>query len=470
MMSAMAITCPRCGAEFDATLFEFEHRVRCACGAEIRYPGRDLRSGHVATDPTRRRKRENHGATEPLLRIDGSFGEGGGQILRSSLALSLVTGKPFVIANIRASRKKPGLMRQHLSAVRAAAEISQAQVEGAALDSKRLTFCPGTIKAGDYTFDVGSAGSATLVLQTVLPALLAGRRRVPPDPARRNAQSVGPALRFPGQELSAAGESAGADGRGPPGSARLLPDLGRGEFTVRIQPARQLGRLELTRARRELRAHRVRVLLANLPRHIAERECRTIAQQTGWSDDCFHDCRAEGRPRTGQRGDDRAGGRERYRGLHQLWADRREGRGRSPGRRSARPTSIWPPACRWGRHLADQIMLPLGVGAYCGTGGGAISHAAASPPTPRRTWKSGGTFWASTRGSSTTVGATVWCKLARSGAGPPTLGSYRIQHLLDRLFQQGPPAEVHPQSLEFLRFDLIFRRGRGAVDLAAAAG
>jgi len=141
----MAITCPRCGAEFDATLFEFEHRVRCVCGAEIRYPGTDLGSGHVATDRSR---------AEPKLTIDGSAGEGGGQILRSSLALSLVTGKPFVIEKIRANRKKPGLMRQHLSAVNAAAEVGQARVEGATLGSTRLSFRPGTVRAGNYTFDV----------------------------------------------------------------------------------------------------------------------------------------------------------------------------------------------------------------------------------------------------------------------------------------------------------------------------
>lgn len=72
----MAITCPRCGADFDATLFEFEHQVCCACGAEIRYPGTDLRSGHVATDRTRRGKRKDDGLTESRLRIDSSSGEG----------------------------------------------------------------------------------------------------------------------------------------------------------------------------------------------------------------------------------------------------------------------------------------------------------------------------------------------------------------------------------------------------------
>src|SRR5438067_13764949 len=110
-----------------------------------------------------------------LLTIDGSRGEGGGQVLRTSLALSLITGRPFRIAKIRAGRERPGLMRQHLTAVRAAAEVSRAEVAGAAVGSQEVTFRPGPVAAGSYTFSVGTAGSATLVFETVLPALaLAG--------------------------------------------------------------------------------------------------------------------------------------------------------------------------------------------------------------------------------------------------------------------------------------------------------
>src|SRR5512145_821659 len=109
---------------------------------------------------------------ESQLTIDGSFGEGGGQVLRSSLALSLVTGKPFVIEKIRAGRKKPGLMRQHLTAVLAAAEIGDAELEGAHVGSTKMAFRPKKIRSGNYHFRIGTAGSATLVLQTVLPALL----------------------------------------------------------------------------------------------------------------------------------------------------------------------------------------------------------------------------------------------------------------------------------------------------------
>jgi RNA 3'-terminal phosphate cyclase (ATP) len=117
-----------------------------------------------------------------MLTIDGSYGEGGGQILRSTLTLSAVTGRAVHLTRIRANRSSPGLHPQHLTAVRAAAAVCSAELEGDALDSQTLTFVPQSPpQAGDYTFDVtevagrGSAGSVTLVLQTVLlPLALAG--------------------------------------------------------------------------------------------------------------------------------------------------------------------------------------------------------------------------------------------------------------------------------------------------------
>lgn len=102
-----------------------------------------------------------------MLTIDGAEGEGGGQILRSALTLSMLTGEPFRIENIRAGRAKPGLLRQHLAAVRAAAQICGAKVKGAELGSTALDFVPGEIAAGDYHFAIGSAGAACLVFQTI---------------------------------------------------------------------------------------------------------------------------------------------------------------------------------------------------------------------------------------------------------------------------------------------------------------
>ena len=103
-----------------------------------------------------------------MIELDASFGEGGGQILRSALALSVIKGRALRLTNIRAKRAQPGLKAQHLAAVRAAAQISEARVEGAGIGSQSLKFEPRTLKAGDYRFDIGTAGSVCLLLQTIL--------------------------------------------------------------------------------------------------------------------------------------------------------------------------------------------------------------------------------------------------------------------------------------------------------------
>ena len=258
-------------------------------------------------------------------------------------------------------------MRQHLAAVRAAAEVSQAQVEGAEIGSKRLTFCPGAVRAGNYTFDVDSAGSATLVLQTVLPALLLAEGESNLTLRGGTHNPMAPPFDFLAKSYLPL-----VNRLGPTVEARLVRPgfypAGGGEFTVRIQPARQLGRLELT-DRGEIRAHRVRVLLANLPRHIAERECRTIAQQTGWSEDCF----AIEEP-TDARGPGNVV-------MIELEAENVTEVCTSFGRIGVKAEDVALEALREaeeylasdvpvGRHLADQLMLPLGIGAYFGTGGG----------------------------------------------------------------------------------------------------
>src|SRR5687768_7428895 len=107
-----------------------------------------------------------------MITIDGSEGEGGGQVLRTSLSLALVTGKPFRIEKIRANRSRPGVMRQHVTAVEAACAIGGAECEELAVGASALTFVPGAVQAGGYRFAVGTAGSTSLVLQTLLPPLI----------------------------------------------------------------------------------------------------------------------------------------------------------------------------------------------------------------------------------------------------------------------------------------------------------
>jgi RNA 3'-terminal phosphate cyclase (ATP) len=117
-----------------------------------------------------------------MVHLDGSSGEGGGQLLRTSLSLAALLGESVTITAIRAGRAKPGLRPQHLTAVRALAQITRAEVEGAALGSRELTFKPRTIQGGSYFFDVaektGSAGAVTLVAQALLPPLLAAREPI----------------------------------------------------------------------------------------------------------------------------------------------------------------------------------------------------------------------------------------------------------------------------------------------------
>src|SRR3989475_11076741 len=147
-----------------------------------------------------------------MITIDGSFGEGGGQILRTALSLSLATGTPFRIENIRAGRKKAGLLRQHLTAVLAAAEIGAAEIEGATLGSTMLTFTPKSVRAGEYRFSVGTAGSGTLVFQTILTALLRASAPTPVALEGGTHNDAGPPLCFPDRTFLPMKRRIGANG------------------------------------------------------------------------------------------------------------------------------------------------------------------------------------------------------------------------------------------------------------------
>jgi RNA 3'-phosphate cyclase len=107
-----------------------------------------------------------------MLELDGSQGEGGGQTVRTALSLSVITGTPFHITEVRAGRPEPGLKPQHLAGVQLMQRLSSAEVKGASIGSRELTFRPGTLTGGRVEFDVGTAGSLTLLVQTVLPALV----------------------------------------------------------------------------------------------------------------------------------------------------------------------------------------------------------------------------------------------------------------------------------------------------------
>jgi RNA 3'-terminal phosphate cyclase (ATP) len=218
-----------------------------------------------------------------MITIDGSRGEGGGQVLRTSLALSLATGAPFRIENIRANRPKPGLLRQHLTAVQAAMEIGRARVDGNAAGSTALTFAPSGVYPGNYSFSVGTAGSATLVLQTILPPLLlaAGRTVVTLEGGTHNPSAPPfdflervflPCVNRLGPHVHVALERYG-----------FYP-AGGGRFSVTIDPSPRLARLELC-DRGEIVGRRIQAVVAHLPPHIGEREVATARGLLNWSEE-----------------------------------------------------------------------------------------------------------------------------------------------------------------------------------------
>lgn len=116
-----------------------------------------------------------------MIRIDGSYGEGGGQIIRTAVALSAVTGTEVTISNIRINRPRPGLKAQHMTAIRTAADMTGARISGLMPGSNELTFCPGDISGGHYKMDIGTAGSITLLLQCLMPVASAAQEPVSLD-------------------------------------------------------------------------------------------------------------------------------------------------------------------------------------------------------------------------------------------------------------------------------------------------
>ena len=294
-----------------------------------------------------------------LVAIDGAAGEGGGQIVRSTLALSAATRMPVRIFGIRAGRKRPGLMRQHLTAVRAAAAVCRGRVTGDAIGAQEIALYPGTPTAGHYRFAIGTAGSTSLVLQTVLPILLrldtASTVRV--EGSTHNsmapsfdfiARTYAPALRLMGFEVEAelerygfypAGGGAGAARIGPPGTLRPLALTQRGPIEYR----------------------RAEVIAAQLPRHVAEREVAALVTGLHWPRDDVHIVPGVRSPGPGNAimvevGD--AAHREMFTAF---------------GARGVRAESVAADAVKQvhrylthdapvGPHLADQLLLPMVLG------------------------------------------------------------------------------------------------------------
>lgn len=221
-----------------------------------------------------------------MLHLDGALGEGGGQILRTALTLSMCTRRGFRIDNIRARRSRPGLQAQHLTAVRAAAALCEARVQGDSFGADQLVFEPGKVRAGTCRFDIGTAGSTGLLLQTVLPPLLSadassaitvlgGTHNPQAPPFEFLAEAFLPLLRRMGARVSIEMIRAG-----------FYP-AGGGEVRVRVAPAAPLARLDLIERGRLLRVYG-RALLGNLPEHIGHRELAVLANELGLAEDQQH--------------------------------------------------------------------------------------------------------------------------------------------------------------------------------------
>lgn len=214
------------------------------------------------------------------MTIDGSEGEGGGQILRTSLALSMITGQPIRMERIRAGRKKPGLLNQHLTAVNAAKTISGAEVTGADLGSQTLEFRPGNITPGNYRFAVGTAGSATLVLQTILPALLRAT-----GPSNLNLEGgthnpAAPPFDFLRSCFVPVVERMGPQIRLELRRPGFFP-AGGGSFLANIVPVEHLRPIELLN-RGNIKARRARAMISKLSPQIAERELSVARRFLEW--------------------------------------------------------------------------------------------------------------------------------------------------------------------------------------------
>ena len=216
-----------------------------------------------------------------MITIDGSQGEGGGQILRTSLALAAITGTPVRIGQIRARRPKPGLQRQHLVAVQAAARVCNGHLEGAELHSREIVLTPQAPVAGTYVFDIGSAGSCTLVLQTVLPILLCADGPSSVSIRGGTHNSMAPPVEFLQESFLPALHRIGVSATLELERHGFYP-AGGGAIAATIQPWQARVPLDL-RERGKAIGRRADVLIANLPAHVASREAQAMKHGLHWS-------------------------------------------------------------------------------------------------------------------------------------------------------------------------------------------
>jgi len=300
----------------------------------------------------------DHATTTPV-EIPGSVGEGGGQVLRTSLALAIQTGKAFHITNIRAKRKTRGLRAQHLACVRAAAEICGATVTGDEIGSGEVTFVPGPVQAGEYSFDIGTAGSTTLVLQTVLPPLLGAEGPSTVTITGGTHNPMAPPIEFLGHTFLPELKKMGAEVTLTVERAGFYP-AGGGCIKAEISPVSAWEPYELLDGG-ETVGLSASVTLSKLPEHIAERELETIQQKLGMEDEAMHIVLADsdGPGNVVQITAEREHVTELFTGFGAKTVPAEKvakgvARDYQNYRRNTAPV---------GEYLADQLLLPLAIGA-----------------------------------------------------------------------------------------------------------
>ena len=221
-----------------------------------------------------------------IIEIDGE--NGGGQILRSALSLSMITGQGFRMKNIRGQRSKPGLMRQHLTCVKAAAEVCSAKVnggQGADLHDVELEFLPGSVKAGNYEFRIGSAGSTTLLFQTVLPALLFADGESQLEIHGGTHNPMAPTADFIDRSFLPQLAKMGAEVNFECVRYGFAPS-GGGCIRAKINPVKELKELSLFQ-RGKFVSRKVQCVLANITESVGTRELASVRSSLGWNDNEF---------------------------------------------------------------------------------------------------------------------------------------------------------------------------------------
>lgn len=220
-----------------------------------------------------------------FIKIDGSQGEGGGQVLRTALTLSILTQQNIELINIRAGRKKTGLLRQHLTCVLAAQEICNATTEGVELGATRIRFSPGEVKSGDYHFSIGTAGSTVLVCQTILPVLALAKESSTVTFEGGTHNGMSPSLSFLQQSFLPVLKNMGVNCQVNISSLGFYP-AGGGKWQIVIEPSLALKPICLTEAgsdsARNIENCSLNALVSLLPESIGQREVTAAKKILNW--------------------------------------------------------------------------------------------------------------------------------------------------------------------------------------------